>query len=241
MDLKGKTALITGGGSGVGAAIARAYAAAGVRVAIVGRRRAALEAVAASAAAPLIIACADIADRAAVAALVTDLESQLGGIDILVNCAGANIKARSMAELAPEDWDALLATNATGAYNVMRAVLPAMRTRGSGLIISIASVAALRPGPLSGPAYAASKAALIALTRAVGNEERPHGIRTTCISPGEIDTPLLDTRPTPVDAAHRASMMQPEDIAAAALFVAALPPRALVPEIVMMPSSQGYA
>ncbi|HWQ13576.1 MAG TPA: SDR family NAD(P)-dependent oxidoreductase [Roseiflexaceae bacterium] len=242
MILDGKVAIITGGGSGVGAAIARAFAREGAQVVIGGRREAQLRAAAAAIAAPrpLRWAALDVSDRAQVRAVVEGVAQDFGGVDILVNNAGVNIRNRRVEVLAPEDWDALMEINATGAFNMIHAVLPLMRARREGLIISISSTSGLRPSSLGGAAYSAAKSALAALTRVVGQEEAANGIRTSVISPGEIDTPLLAQRPTPVTDEHRARMLQPEDVAAAALFVAGLPPRAHVPELVIMPTAQAF-
>jgi NADP-dependent 3-hydroxy acid dehydrogenase YdfG len=243
MILEGKTVLITGGGSGVGAAIARRFAQEGAQVIIGGRRAELLESVAAAIEAPRKVRAAalDVSDRAQVQALVEGVARDFGGIDILVNNAGANIRNRRLEQLAPEDWDTMVEINATGAFNMIHAVLPLMRARGGGLIISVSSTSGLRPSSLGGAAYSAAKHALAALMRVVGIEESPNGIRATVISPGEIDTPLLEQRPNPVTAEHRARILQPDDVAAAALFVASLPPRASVPELVITPTVQPFA
>lgn len=145
-----------------------------------------------------------------------------------------------MADLTPEDWDRVMAINATGTFNCIRGVLPQMRERHDGVIINITSVAGMRTGLLGGVAYNASKFAASALGRTVGEEERDNGIRVTTIYPGEVETPILDDRPVPVSAEHRARILQPEDIAAAALMVACLPPRARVPELVITPTTQSF-
>ncbi|MFO7167085.1 MAG: SDR family NAD(P)-dependent oxidoreductase [Chloroflexota bacterium] len=243
MILEGQVAIITGGGSGVGAAIARRFAQEGAQVIIGGRRVAQLEAVARGIEAPrpVRVAALDVSDREQVRALVESVVRDFGGVDILVNNAGVNVRDRTLERLAPEDWDKLMEINATGAFNMIHAVLPLMRARRSGLIISVSSTSGLRPSALGGAAYSAAKHALVALTRVVGIEESANGIRATCISPGEIDTPLLEQRPTPVSDEHRARMLQPDDVAAAALFVASLPPRACVPELVITPTTQPFA
>lgn len=241
MRLENKTALITGGGSGIGAATALALAAEGAKVAVAGRSLAKLGAVAALAPrGKIALHPVDVADRASVTELFTWADRTLGRIDILVHSAGVNVPRRSMAELAPEDWDRLLAINATGAYNCIRAVLPQMRDRKDGLIVNISSISGVRATLLSGVAYNASKFAMNALTTSIALEEGRNGIRVTTVMPGEVDTPILEFRPQPVSEAHRARILQPEDVAAAVLMVACLPPRAHVPELIIKPTSADF-
>jgi NADP-dependent 3-hydroxy acid dehydrogenase YdfG len=243
MRLAGKTALVTGGATGIGQGIALALAGEGCRVAIVGRRLDRLhEAAAAWHGAPAI-AChgADVADRTSVGELFTWAESELGPIDILVNSAGINTPRRSMAEMAPEKWDEIMNVNATGVYNCMHAVLPQMRARRDGLIVNISSVAGKRSSALGGVAYCASKFAVSALSTAVALEVGGLGIRITNVCPGEVETEILAARPVAPTAEHRARMLQPEDVAAAVLMVACLPPRAHIAEIIVKPTWQDYA
>ncbi len=243
MKLAGKTALITGGATGIGQAIAHALAGEGCRVAIAGRRLEKLRQAAAAwkGSPPLLVHEVDVADRVSVAALFRWASAELGKIDILVNNAGINTPRRTMADMPPEIWDQVLEINATGAYNCIAAVLPQMRERRDGLVINICSVAGKRASMLGGVAYCASKFAMAALGNAVALEEGRNGIRVTSIHPGEVDTPILEGRPKPVTAEQRAKMLQPEDIAAAALMIACLPPRAHVAEIIVKPTSQDYA
>lgn len=244
--LAGKTALITGGGTGIGAGIAAAFAKEGCRVLVTGRRaeklREFIQHIRDSDARALIQhQTCDVADRDDVNRLFAAAASSLGKIDILVNSAGINIVKRSMEELAPEDWDRLMQINATGAYNCIHAVLPQMRERQDGLIINISSIAGVRASLLGGVAYSASKFAMTALGTCVALEEKDHGIRVTNVYPGEVETPILDNRPVPVTAEHRARILQPEDIASVVLSIACLPPRAHVPDIVIKPTSQAFA
>lgn len=238
--LEGKVALITGGGSGIGAEIARTLAKNGCRVAITGRGESRLQEVVASSDEDIVYKPCDVANRDEVAALFEWAKTELGTIDILVNSAGINIAKRSMVELDPADWDTLLQVNATGAFNCIREVLPQMREQSDGVIVNICSVAGIRSGLLGGVAYNASKYAMTALSLTVGEEERDNGIRLTSIYPGEVETPILDNRPIPVSAEHRARILQPDDLAAATLMVVSLPPRARVPELVMIPSKQSF-
>lgn len=242
MDLEGKTALITGGGTGIGRGIALALAREGCRVAVSGRREEPLAQTASLAVGPHPVLCraADVADRDAVRALVSWATGSLGRIDILVNSAGSNVKNRLMADLDPEGWDRILQINATGAFNCIHAVLPAMRERRDGLIVNISSTAGKRASLLGGTAYAASKFAMSALGTAVGAECREEGVRVSNIYPGEVNTPILDRRPRPVSDEHRARILQSEDVAAAVLMICKLPPRANVCEMVIKPTTQEF-
>ena len=242
MDLKDKKALITGGGTGVGRSLALALAEEGCKVAICGRREDKLRETAALWEGSPSILChhADVADRGSVGELFSWTAKELGPIDILVISAGINIPLRSMSEIDPADWDRVLQVNATGAFNCMHAILPQMRERQDGVIINISSIAGKRASLLGGVAYNASKFAMSALGTSVGVEDGKNGIRVTNIYPGEINTPILDNRPVPVTEEHKARILQPEDVAVAALMVIHLPPRACVPEMVIKPTLQDY-
>ncbi len=159
MRLAGKTAVITGGATGIGQAIATSFAAEGCRVAIAGRREEKLRQAAASyQGEPAILThVVDVADRASVANLFRWADETLGQVDILVNNAGINTPQRTMSDMLPETWDEVLKINATGAYNCMYAVLPGMRKRQDGLIINIDSISGIRASVLGGVAYCASK------------------------------------------------------------------------------------
>jgi len=241
--LSGKRAVVTGGGTGIGLAIAQTLAAEGCRVLIAGRREQPLhDAVAAQEKGHAMLHhTVDVADRQSVARLFAFCQQALGPIDILVNSAGVNIVNRSMAEMRPEDWDLVLAINATGTYNCMHEVLPEMRGRGDGLIVNISSVAGVRASSLGGIAYSAAKFAQTALGLSVALEVGSEGIRVTNVYPGEVNTPILENRPQPVSDEHRERILQPADVAEAVLMVACLPPRAHIAEMVIKPTSQDFA
>ncbi len=237
-DLSGKNAVVVGGGTGIGQAIARGLASAGARVVVGGRRVEALQKTVEGTS--MLTHIIDVACRDSTNAFFQWATQQLGQIDILVNAAGINVKNRSMAEMTPEDWDQVVGINATGAYNCMHAVLPAMRARGEGTILNVSSIAGKRAIALGGIAYAASKFAMTALGTCVSNEVAPDGVRVTNLYPGEVNTPLLEQRPTPVDEAHKQRILQPEHVADLVVAILALPPSVHVPEVVIKPLSQGW-
>ena len=241
-SIENQTALVVGGATGIGEAVAGILAQNGCKVGIGGRRVEMLEAAAKAYKGPgeLHVHQIDVADRASVQAATNWCVNKLGPIDILVNAAGINIKDRTMAAMKPEEWDKVIAVNATGAYNVMAAVLPSMRDRQTGTIINISSIAGKRAIELGGIAYCASKFAMTALGTAAGQEEAENGIRITNVYPGEVDTPLLLQRPKPVSDEHRSRMLQPQDVAEMVLTICQLPQRAHIPEVVIKPRTQTY-
>lgn len=237
-----RTALVTGGGSGIGLETARLLLAEGARVLIAGRDAAKLERAAASlnGGARLLTRAADIAQADQAEALIADASRALGRIDILVNNAGANVKDRRFRDLTTESYDYMLGANLHGAFHCTRAVLPQMLDRRDGVIVYVNSVSGKRAGPLGGAAYATAKFGLRGMALALAAEEKGNGVRFSSIYPGEVDTPILENRPTPVSAEHRASIMKPEDVARAILFVVTLPPHVSIPELVITPTSQMY-
>lgn len=240
--LAGKIALVTGGGSGIGLAVARGFLDEGARVAITGRTEARLREAAQSLGASDRLLChaADLAEPEAVRALVKNVKQRLGPVDILVNNAGLNIKERTIRELTPERWQLLLGANLDSAFYCLHEVLPDMLKRKDGLIINVSSIAGKRAGPLGGAGYAAAKFGMSALGICLAAEEKDSGIRVSNIYPGEVDTPILEVRPQPVSDEHRQRILKPEDVAAAVLFVATLPPHVSIPELVIKPTSQMY-
>ncbi|MHB0957001.1 MAG: SDR family oxidoreductase [Pirellulaceae bacterium] len=242
MRLQDKTAVVTGGATGIGWGIAQALAREGCRVAIAGRRADKLrQATATWEQAPTIQwHPVDVADRGSVEELFRWAAEALGPLDILVNSAGINIANRTMAAMQPQQWDQVLAINVTGAYNCLYWVLPQMRARKSGLIINISSVAGKRALTLGGVAYCASKFAMTALGTSVGNECAAEGVRVTNIYPGEVNTPILENRPVPVTDERKAAMLQPEDFGDLVVTIACLHPRAHVSEVVLKPTIQEF-
>ena len=239
-ELRGKVAWITGGGSGIGLAGALELARAGAHVVISGRNARTNESglaelkKAGSAEATLL----DVGDRAAVERTAADIEKRHGRIDVLVTSAGTNIGGgkRNFRTMSLEGWDDVVRINLNGLFYCCYAVLPGMRARKDGLIINISSWAGRYASMLTGPAYNATKRAVIAVSESINMEECANGIRATSILPGEVATPILEKRPMPPSAEERARMAQAEDFGRAILFIATLPARTCVNELVMAPT-----
>ena len=236
--MSSKTAVITGAGSGVGRSTALKLAALGWKVAILGRREAALKAtvkLARHRANQFLVIPCDIGDAEQVAAMAKTVLAKFKSVQVLVNAAGTNIPRRSLAELSLEDYHAVINANLHGSYYCAQAFLPHMRARKSGTIVNIVSEAGLQASPKSGPSYVLSKFGQNGLTQCINAEERVHGVRACSVFPGDIDTELLNKRPVVPDAAARAKMMKPGDIADCALLAINLPARAVVEEILVRP------
>jgi len=237
--LANKKVLITGAGSGIGQAIALKFSEEGAQLVLWGRRKSLLEKIQHQIGDAVIASC-DVSERADIRSAYEKLEEVYEGIDILVNNAGINTNPRSVADVEPNDWDYTLAVNLSGVFNVTRMVLPYMRCNKSGLIINISSIAGLRASSIAGAAYSASKHGLIALTNSLNEEEVGYGIRSCALCPGEVETPILGKRVETVGSERRALMLQPNDVADAAVFVAKLPARACVPLMVIKPVVQKF-
>lgn len=250
--LAGKVAVITGGGSGVGKAAAQLFLREGANVVIAGRDAKKLSEAAGELAeivvstpgfrqdGELLIVPTDVCDPAQCQSLIDAATKTYGRVDILVNNAGMNLKARTIRELTPDAWDRMVRTNLDGAFYCTKAVLPQMLERKDGVIVNVVSVAGKRANPLGGAAYVAAKFGMGGFGLVLANEEKDSGIRVSNIYPGEIDTPILVHRPTPVSDAQRATILKPEDVAEAILYVASLPARVSVPELVIKPTAQMY-
>lgn len=238
--LDGKVAVVLGATSGMGWSTALRFAQEGARLVLSGRRAGLLQELgeritAETGATSLGIPC-DAQDRSQVQSLIGAAKAHFGRIDIFVYATGANIPQRKLDELTPETWEMMLGTNATGAFHCTQLLLPIMREQGDGLILYISSIAARRADAVSGVAYQAAKRAVDGIAGTVTAEEKEHGIRASVIYPGFCDTPLVLQRPQPTPPDVLAKALQPEDVAEACLFVASLPARCHVPELVIQPS-----
>jgi NADP-dependent 3-hydroxy acid dehydrogenase YdfG len=243
-SIEGQVAWVTGAGSGIGQSAAVAFAKAGVKLALSGRRREALKQTAAlvrEAGGEAVVASADMGRADEVEHAWEAVRSAYGRCDILVNSAGLNVPRRSWSEIDPAGIDAVIGVDLNGPFYASRAVLPTMRAQRDGLIIQISSWAGRYVSKLTGPAYSAAKHGLVALSESLNQEECGYGIRSCCICPGEVATPILDKRPVPVSAEDKARMLQAEDLADTILFVARLPTSVCVNEILISPTwNRGY-
>ena len=227
-DLGGKTALVTGGGSGLGFAMARGLAEAGARVVINGRGAAKLDAAAALLKSDGLLvetALFDVTDSAAVNAGIADVVARFGSVDILVNNAGVQHRA-PIEEFSDADWRRVLSTNLDAPFFLARAVIPGMKARKSGKIINIGSLMSSLARPTTVP-YQASKGGIAMLTRGLAVELAPHGIQCNAIAPGffatELNSALMSnpefsawvTKRTPAG-----RWAKPEELAGAAVFLA---------------------
>lgn len=238
-DLRGTVAWVTGAGSGIGRAIALGLGAAGCHVVLTGRRQQPLEATLqaiGSLGGGGSIEIVDVAISDDVVAAADRILGERRRVDILVNAAGLNVPQRHWDEVSPEGFDRVLDTDLGGCFYTVRAVLPTMRAQQDGLIVNIGSWLGLHASYLGGPAYSAAKRALAALTESLNLEEFQYGIRACCLSPGEVATPMLESRPVKPSSEVRALMLQPEDIAEIVLLIARLPSRVCVNEVIVSPT-----
>lgn len=222
-DLTGKTALITGASGGIGAGIARALHRQGATVAVSGTRRDALDALAAELKDRVHVLPCDLADKAAVEALVPSAEEKMQKLDILVANAGVT-KDNLFVQLKDEDWDQVIAVNLTATFRLARAAVSRMMRRRFGRVIGITSVVGVTGNPGQGN-YSASKAGIIGMMKSVAAEYAKRNVTANCIAPGFIATPMTDKlnekqREAILTRVPAGRLGTPDDVAAAAVYLA---------------------
>jgi len=237
--LTGKIAWVTGAGGGIGEASAIALAVSGAHVVLSGRRQAELDRVAAditAAGGKAETAQLDVADALATQAIADDIGARLGGIDIFMANAGINVPNRSIAAITATDFAKVVDVNLNGVMNGVLAVLPQMRTKGAETLILTSSWAGRHPSRLTGPAYTASKHAVVALSHSINQDEGVNGIRCTALMPGEVATPIMQSRPKPPSAEDLGKMLQAEDLGAMVRYIAEAPAHVCINEVLISPT-----
>lgn len=234
-QLRGKIALITGGGRGIGAAIARKLASLGASVVICGRNRADLENTAADIVkrgAQCQSHSCDLTSLEQVEDLAHSVQQRFGALDILVNNAGIAGFGAPLHKLPPAEWDKVLNTNLRAVYYCIRAFAPAMIDKRSGDIINISSIAGKNPLP-NGAVYSASKWGLNGLSYSVAEELRQYNIRVTVVCPGSVHTDL-----SPHAGKDPNRMLQPDDVAHVVEMLVTQQPRSFVSEVILRPTQK---
>ena len=231
--LAGQVAVITGAGSGIGAAIARKMGRMGAVAVVCGRTRDTLQstatAISQAGAQAEVIEC-DVTDLASVESLAKRVDSRFGRIDILVNNAGIGGSGGPLHQLSPETWDRVLNTNLRGVYYCIRSFAPLMIRANRGHIVNISSLAGKNPLP-NGAAYSASKWGLNGLSYSVAEELRVHSIRVSVICPGSVQTEF-----SPHSAKNSAKMLQPDDVAHVVAMLVTQAPQSFASEILLRPT-----
>ncbi len=239
MIRKGDVAFVTGGGRGIGRAVALALARAGTRVIVCSRTLADIEEVAAritkDGGTALALRC-DVADPLEVEGTFKKAASSVGPIDILVNNAGVGTVAPyEVADYEIAEWDRIVNVNMRGTFLCCRAVLPSMRERKHGTIINVVSITGRESAPLVSP-YGASKFGAVGLTQALLAENFKYGIRVSMVNPGPTNTTIWDKKLVPLSKEVRDAMMHAEDVAGVVVYLASLPERVRIDEIVVLPN-----
>ncbi|MEA4944388.1 MAG: SDR family NAD(P)-dependent oxidoreductase [Propionicimonas sp.] len=235
--MTGKVAWVIGGGSGIGAGSAEALARLGMRVAVSGRRPDRIEQVVAGLATPGMEVVTDVTSTESLHQAHQAVRQELGEVDVLVYSAGTNVTQRFWRNSDADALAGVVDTNLNGAVRAIQEVIGGMRERQDGLILLVSSWAGWRFAPGVGVGYSASKTALAAVAETVNAQERLNGIRATHLCPGEVRTDILNTRPVVPSAAEQELMLTPEDLGSAVAWIAGLPARVCVNELVITPTS----
>jgi NADP-dependent 3-hydroxy acid dehydrogenase YdfG len=231
-----KIAWITGGGTGMGLAGAKELVNDGWTVIVSGRRADVLDKAVKEIGPNASALTLDVSNKADVERAAKQIIDRHGRIDLLVNSAGLNVPNRSWADMTTEGWDKVVTVNLDGLLYCMHAVLPTMRAQKSGTIINVSSWAGRLPSKITGPAYAATKHAVVALTHSFNMEEFRNGLRACALCPGEAATEILRLRPVQPSDEEKARMLQPDDIGRTIAFIAGMPPHVCINEILISPT-----
>lgn len=238
--LDGRRVLVTGASSGIGAAVARAVADAGGRVALVARRADALAAVAAEL--DGVAVAADVTDLEATVAATERAAEELGGLDGVVTAAGL-ARPAGVRDADPADWRVMLEVNVLGTLHAVRAALPHLTAAGHADVVTISSMSGRRVSSPELGVYAATKFGVHALSEGLRRELAPDGVRVTVMAPGLVDTPIFAGQEHPVAGRLREAVashgLAPEDVADRIVEVLAAPPHVVQVEVAMLSIDQG--
>lgn len=234
-NLSGQTAVVTGAGRGIGAAIAEKLASLGANVVLCGRTEKHLQttasAISGTGGKARVRQC-DVSDLGSVDALATWVEQTFGRLDILVNNAGVGSFAAPLYQMTPDEWEKVLNTNLRGVFYCIRAFTPLMIRGKSGHIINISSLAGKNALP-NGAAYAASKWGLNGLSYSVAEELRAHNIRVSVVCPGSVNTEL-----SPHEGKNPNKMLKPDDVAHVVAMLVQQAPQSFVSEVLIRPTQK---
>jgi len=234
-NLDNKVAVVTGGGRGIGAAIASKLAGLGASVVVCGRTRGVIEATAKSISQSGLKASAvecDVTNLRSVESLAQHVESNFGRLDVLINNSGIGSFKNPLHTLPPDEWDKVLNTNLRGVYYCIRSFVPLMIRSGGGHIVNISSLAGKNPLP-NGAAYAASKWGLNGLSYSVAEELRGHNIRVSVVCPGSTNTDL-----SPHEGKDTTKMLQPDDVAHVVEMLVTQESRSFASEVLLRPTAK---
>ena len=239
-SMRGKVALVTGAGSGLGEATARAFAEAGCAVACVDMNESNAQRVSGELAAldiPSIAIACDVSDAAAVAQAVRSVAERLGRLDVVVNCAAIDHTV-SVDEMTVEQWDAVIGVNLRGPFLMAKAAMPIMRRQGGGHIVNIASTAATRAWA-NAAAYHASKWGLVGFSRGLGVEGRQDGVRVTTVIPGGMKTHFFDRFVNQgIPMPDESNLQSPANVAQVILFAVRMPADSALQEVIVTPVTE---
>ena len=241
MGINDRVCVITGGGSGIGAATALMMAGEGARVVVLGRTASRVEAVKEQIEGDGGVAHAfalDVADYDAVQGMASSVLERYGRIDVLVNNAGHSSTHRKLLTTTPEEIRAVIDSNLVGTIFCTQAVVPSMLEQKQGTIINLSSLAGISPGIMGGMIYSAAKAAVINFTEYLNAELKNTGIRASVLIPGEVDTPALDRRQIPPSKEARVHMVRAEHAAEVITLIARLPQQTAIPRLVIRPTME---
>ncbi|MFN8391564.1 MAG: SDR family oxidoreductase [Bdellovibrionota bacterium] len=234
-----KVCIITGGGSGIGRALALRLTQASAQVVLVGRARPKLEETAAACAkvgnTPAVYSL-DVANKPAVEQMAAEIVERYGKIDALINNAGHSSVNRGLLTTTPDEIKSVLDSNLVGTIYCTQAVLPTMLRARSGIVVNISSRSGTHPGLLGGMIYSAAKAAVINFTGFLREEFKNSGVRFSVVIPGEVDTPIIDKRPIPPDPSARETMVPADEAADVIASLIELSDRTSIPEIQILPT-----